>query len=101
MTRLTSLTALVLAACPGCSSNRGPVLMLTDYGTRDHYVAILEANVLKVNPAARIIHISHDIEPFNIMQGSFVLAEAVPEFPAGTIVVGIIDPGVGSQRHPI
>src|SRR5262245_32778833 len=101
MARFVYFAAVALAACLGCTSNRGTVLMLTDYGTKDHYVAILEANVLKANPSARIIHITHNIEPFNIMQGAFVLAQAVPEFPAGTVVVGIIDPGVGSERHPI
>lgn len=98
---LTLVLGLLTGAGIGCASNRGLVLMLTDYGTKDHYVAVLEANVLAANPSARIVHITHDIEPFNVMQGAFVLAEAVPEFPAGTVVVGIVDPGVGSERYPV
>lgn len=96
---LTSSVALLAA---GCAPHRGgDVAMLTDYGTRDHYVGVLCADVLRSNPGARIIPISHEIEPFNIVQGAFVLAEAAPAFPPGTVFLGVVDPGVGTARFPI
>jgi S-adenosylmethionine hydrolase len=94
--------ALALLALCGCSAGgRNTVAILTDYGTRDHYVAILAANILKSNPDAQIVTITHEITPFNIMEGAFTLAEAVTEFPPGTVFLGIVDPGVGSERTPI
>jgi S-adenosylmethionine hydrolase len=94
------LTALLVGA--GCAPRpNGIVAVLTDYGTQDHYVGVLIANVLRANPHARIVTITHEIEPFNIAQGAFVLAEAGVEFPAGSVLLGIVDPGVGTERAPI
>jgi S-adenosylmethionine hydrolase len=91
------LAGLLLAA--GCAGpGLGTVAMLTDYGSRDHYVGVLCANVLRANPSARLVTITHEIEPYNIEQGAAVLADAVPEFAAGTVVIGVVDPGVGTQR---
>lgn len=101
MIRPACCTLALLALC-GCSTGgRNTVAMLTDYGNRDHYVAILDANVLKSNPDAKIVTITHEISPFNIMEGAFTLAESVTEFTPGTVFLGIVDPGVGSERTPI
>lgn len=95
------LSAATLLAT-GCAARRGgDVAMLSDYGTRDHYVGVLCAEVLRSNPVARLIPISHEIEPFNIVQGAFVLAEAAPAFPPGTVFLAVVDPGVGTARFPI
>jgi len=100
--RSTTLALASLLVLAGCSTGQPhAVAVLTDFGTKDHYAAILTANVLRANPDARILTITHEIEPFNIVQGAFVLAEAVPEFPAGTVVLAVVDPGVGSERAPI
>lgn len=90
---------LVVAGCR--SGPTGTVALLTDYGTQDHYAGVLSAAVLGANPHARLVPITHEIEPYNIAQGAFVLAEAGGEFPPGTVVVAIVDPGVGTARAPI
>lgn len=93
--------ALPLLAAPGCTTpGRDFVGVLTDYGESDHYAAVLTASILHANPEARIIPISHDIQPYNIVQGAFVLSQAAPSFPRGAVVVGIVDPG-GAARNPI
>ena len=92
----------LLLAGAGCAGRAGgTVAMLTDYGTRDHYVGVLAGNVLRANPQARIVTVTHEIEPFNIAEGAFVLAEAAPEFPVSTVIVGVVDPGVGTARESI
>jgi len=97
-----ALTGLLAALLAGCSTQRsGLVVMLTDYGTRDPYVGVLVAGVLRANPNARIEHLTHEIEPFQIAEGAYVLAETVPEFPTGTIVLAVVDPGVGTSRAPL
>jgi S-adenosylmethionine hydrolase len=75
------------------------VTLLTDYGTRDYYAAAVKGVICTLAPEARIIDITHDIEPFNVAQAAFVLRQALPWYPAGTIHVAVVDPGVGSDRR--
>jgi S-adenosylmethionine hydrolase len=80
----------------------GPIItLLTDFGTRDHYVASMKGAILAINPAANIVDISHDIAPFQILEAAYTLSQAWHNFPAGTIHVAVVDPGVGSSRRPI
>jgi len=77
------------------------ITLLSDFGLKDPYVAEMKAVILSINPQARIVDITHEIEKFNIRMGAFVLASATPHFPAGTIHVAVVDPGVGTKRRPI
>lgn len=83
-------------------TTRAPIITLTtDFGYKDHYVAAMKAVILGINPEARIIDISHGIPPQDIMAGAWVLRNSAYLFPAGTIHVAVIDPGVGSDRRPV
>ena len=73
------------------------VALLTDFG-RDFAVAALEAIVLRQVPHARVIHVDHSIEKFNVVSAAFVLEQSYRIFPKGTVFVGVVDPGVGSER---
>lgn len=75
------------------------ITLLTDFGTRDEYVGVMKGVIAGIIPDARIVDISHYIEPQNIVHGAFILAAAYPYFPAGTIHVAIVDPGVGGKRR--
>ena len=77
------------------------ISLLTDFGLMDPYVAEMKAVILSTCPKAAIIDISHLVEKFNIRMGAFLLASAAPSFPAGSIHVAVVDPGVGSERRPI
>jgi S-adenosylmethionine hydrolase len=77
------------------------ITLLSDFGLKDPYVAEMKAVILSICPEARIVDISHEIEKFNIRMGAFVLASAAPYFPAGTVHVAVVDPGVGTKRRPI
>lgn len=81
--------------------SRPIITLTTDFGLTDPYVAEMKAVILGINPDARIIDVSHQIEKFNIKMGAFVLAAASPYFPKGTIHVAVIDPSVGTKRKPI
>ncbi|MCA1962013.1 MAG: SAM-dependent chlorinase/fluorinase [Desulfomonile sp.] len=78
-----------------------PITITTDFGTRDGFVAQMKGVILGINPAARIIDVTHEIEPFSIVEGALVLKGATKYFPAGTIHVAVVDPGVGSQRRGV
>ncbi|MEM3550151.1 MAG: S-adenosyl-l-methionine hydroxide adenosyltransferase family protein [Candidatus Bathyarchaeia archaeon] len=77
------------------------ITLTTDFGLSDPYVAEMKAVILRINPSALIIDITHQVEKFNIRIGAYVLAAAAPYFPDGTIHVAVVDPGVGTKRKPI
>jgi S-adenosylmethionine hydrolase len=79
-----------------------PIITLTsDFGLADGYVGIMKGVILGICPEARLVDLSHDIAPQNVAQAAFVLTHAAPYFPAGTIHLAVVDPGVGSSRRPI
>ncbi len=77
------------------------ITLTTDFGQADGYVGTMKGVILSIAPQARIVDISHDIEPQNVRQAAYVLSTATPYFPPGTIHVVVVDPGVGSARRPI
>ncbi len=77
------------------------ITLLTDFGTKDHYVASLKGVILGINPQCTLVDITHQISPQDIEEGAFVLANAYACFPKGTIHLAVVDPGVGGPRRPI
>jgi len=77
------------------------ITLLSDFGLKDPYVAEMEAVILSICPEAQIIDVSHNIEKFNIREGAFVLASAMPYFPDSTIHLAVVDPGVGTKRRAL
>ncbi len=77
------------------------ITLLTDYGITDSYVAEVKGAILKINPAATIIDVSHDVGNYDISAGAFHMTRASRYFPEGTVHVGVVDPGVGSSRKAI
>jgi S-adenosylmethionine hydrolase len=74
------------------------VALLSDFGTRDWYVAALRGVILSRCPRATLLDITHDIPPQDILAGAFTLAAAVPWLPPWSVVLAVVDPGVGSTR---
>ena len=79
----------------------GVLTFLSDFGTVDTYVGIVHGVVLGIAPAARVIDLTHQIPPQSIAVGALLLRSAVEYFPAGTVHLAVVDPGVGSDRDPI
>jgi hypothetical protein len=79
----------------------GPVVLLSDFGTRDAYVGILKAVLLGVAPAARIVDLTHEIPPQDVAAGRRVLEAALPYLPRNAVVVAVVDPGVGGARAAV
>jgi S-adenosylmethionine hydrolase len=77
------------------------VTLTTDFGLKDPYVAEMKAAILGICPKTVIVDVTHEIAKFNIQMGAYVLASAAPYFPARTVHVAVVDPGVGTQRRPI
>ena len=74
---------------------------LTDFGTSDAYVAAVKGVALSINPALTIVDITHDVAPQDVRSAAFLLGAAAPYFPRGTVHLAVVDPGVGTERHPL
>lgn len=77
------------------------VTLLTDFGTRDYFVGAMKGALLSVNPEALIVDITHEVAPHDVEEAAFTLVAACETFPAGTVHVAVVDPGVGSARRAI
>jgi S-adenosylmethionine hydrolase len=77
------------------------ITLLTDFGLHDGYNGVLKGVIWNILPEAQIADISHTIAPQNIAEGALILARTAFFFPAGTVHVAVVDPGVGTARRPI
>ena len=77
------------------------IALLTDFGTRDHYAGAMRGVVLAICPDATLVDITHDVRPQDVLGGALELAAAFTYFPAGTVFLAVVDPGVGSSRRGI
>src|SRR5579872_5078177 len=79
-----------------------PIITLTtDYGTSDHLVGVLKGVILSIVPTASIVDINHHVVPFDVLDGALTIAAAYRYFPARTVHLVVVDPGVGTARRPI
>jgi len=79
-----------------------PIITLTtDYGTNDHLVGTLKGVILKINPDVTIVDITHNVTPFDLLDGALAIGSAYSYFPPRTIHVVVVDPGVGTERRPL
>ena len=77
-----------------------PILaLLTDFGSRDHYAGTMKGVALGICPDATIVDITHEVPPHDVLAGALELAASWKYFPAGTIFIVVVDPGVGSSRR--
>ena len=74
------------------------ITLTTDFAARDGYQAVLEGIIAGINPQARVITITHDLEPGDIAGGWYLLKTHYRYFPPRTVHLAIVDPGVGGRR---
>ena len=100
---LSIITLASVAACSGGAEARRPatLLFLTDFGRIDGAVAVCKGVMWGIQPDLRIVDITHAIPPYDVEIAGEVLEQTMPFYPAGTVVVAVVDPGVGSARKSI
>ena len=87
---------------PAAAPERAPIITLTtDFGTRDPFVGIMKGVMLGLAPHARFVDLTHDVPPQDVVAGAYALRSAVSWFPAGTIHLAVVDPGVGTRRRAL
>jgi len=77
------------------------VTLLSDFGLSDPYVGVMKGVIVGVNPHLTMIDLTHQIPPQNVALARFALMTAYAYFPAGTVHIAVVDPGVGSDRRAI
>ena len=92
---------------PGDSASTSPsgapptIVFMTDFGAANDAVAICKAVMVSIAPQARVMDITHQVTPFSIEEGARFLEAVSPYYPAGTVFVSVVDPGVGTSRKAI
>ena len=77
------------------------ITITTDFGTEDAYVPAMKGTMLSIAPNARLVDVTHEIAPQDVMESAFVLQTARPFFPSGSIHLVVVDPGVGTDRRAV
>lgn len=77
------------------------ITLLTDFGTRDHYVAAVKGVILSRYPEVTIVDISHEVPPQDVAEAAYLLSCCWREFPESTVHLAVVDPGVGGERKPM
>lgn len=75
------------------------IALLTDFGTRDHYSGVMKGVILGICPDVTLVDVTHDLPPHDIDFAAHELAATYRYFPAGTIFLVVVDPGVGTARR--
>jgi S-adenosyl-L-methionine hydrolase (adenosine-forming) len=75
------------------------IALLSDFGSRDHYAGTMKGVMLGICPDVALVDITHEIRPHDVLEGALQLAAACRYFPAGTVFLAVVDPGVGSARR--
>ncbi|HEY6263390.1 MAG TPA: SAM-dependent chlorinase/fluorinase [Candidatus Acidoferrum sp.] len=83
------------------TAGRPAIVFMTDFGTANDAVAICKAVIIGIAPEARIMDITHQVTPFQIEEGARFLAGVSPYYPAGTVFLAVVDPGVGTSRKAV
>jgi hypothetical protein len=100
-TRLGAFAHAIILGKTGPSVARPIITLTTDYGTNDHLVGTLKGVILKIFSDVTIVDISHDVAPYDLLDGALAIGSSYSYFPARTIHVVVVDPGVGTERRPL
>ena len=97
MKRVILIFLLVMAGARAGS----PLVLQTDFGVKDGAVAAMKGVAVGVSPTLAIYDLSHENTPYDIWEGAYRLKQTAPFWPAGTVFVSVIDPGVGTERKAV
>jgi len=99
---LVGALATAAAAHAGSAARAKPLIVfMSDFGTLDDAVAICKGVMKTIAPQTEIIDLSHEVTPFSISEGARLLVRTSQYYPAGTVFITVIDPGVGTARKPV
>jgi len=77
------------------------IALTTDFGSDDIFAGVMKGVILGINPAARIVDVTHSIGAYNVLEAAYKVRQAAAYFPEGTVHLVVVDPGVGSARKVV
>jgi S-adenosyl-L-methionine hydrolase (adenosine-forming) len=77
------------------------ITLTTDFGLQDGFVGVMKGIIYSICPDARLVDITHAVQPQDILAGALVLERSLPYFPSGSVHLAVVDPGVGTDRRPM
>jgi hypothetical protein len=83
------------------AAQNGIVVFQTDFGTKDGAVSAMKGVATAVDASLKLYDLTHDIPAYNIWEAAYRLDQTVPYWPAGTVFVSVVDPGVGTERKSV
>jgi len=98
---LLALGSISLLSAQKSEAYPPTIVFMTDFGVVDDSVALCRGVMYSIMPTVRIVDLTHQVTPFSILDGARFLSGSSPYYPAGTVFVVVIDPGVGSTRKAI
>jgi S-adenosylmethionine hydrolase len=101
MKKIYVVTALLIFAAAGCTHKKGIVVFQTDFGVKDGAVSAMKGVATGVDPDLKLFDLTHEIPAYNIWEAAYRLEQTAPYWPAGTVFVSVIDPGVGTERKSV
>lgn len=97
---LIACISLLLAGF-GAWAQNGIVVFQSDFGLKDGAVSAMKGVANSVSPSLKLYDLTHEIPPYNIWEAAYRLEQTVPYWPAGTVFVSVVDPGVGTSRKSV
>ena len=99
MKKIVTTGILLLLTAITATAQNGIVVFQTDFGTKDGAVSAMKGVATSVDASLKLYDLTHDIPAYNIWEAAYRLDQTVPYWPAGTVFVSVVDPGVGTERR--
>ena len=101
MKKIYLITAFIIFIAAGCTRKKGTVVFQTDFGVKDGAVSAMKGVATAVDPDLKLFDLTHEIPAYNIWEAAYRLEQTAPYWPAGTVFVSVVDPGVGTERKSV
>lgn len=101
MRAIYSTLLLLFVGLAACTSKNGVVVFQSDFGVKDGAVSAMKGVATEVDPGLKLYDLTHEIPAYNIWEAAYRLQQTAPYWPAGTVFVSVVDPGVGTDRKSV
>src|SRR4249919_2684188 len=96
----SNLIVFLIISVSSFAQNR-IVVFQSDFGLKDGAVSAMKGVAMGVDSSLKLFDLTHDIPAYNIWEAAYRLEQTIPYWPAGTVIVSVVDPGVGTERKSV
>jgi len=95
------ISIILISIVTACQHKKGIVVFQSDFGLKDGAVSAMKGVSMEVDPNLKLYDLTHDIPAYNVWEAAYRLQQTAPFWPAGTVFVSVVDPGVGTARKSV